>query len=251
MGTTRGGTAAVVSDPSVADRLFTEGYAFEFFQAVRLLERLEPKRRPVGRAGPPNNEVVRFRAHLSLSFPPSSLYEVLPPSTVLPVPAMIVSFMGLTGPSGILPRHYTELLMRIEREAKGPEKGALRSWLDLFNHRLISLFYRAWEKYRFYVSYERGDYAAREPDTFTQALLSLVGLGLPPLRHRLQVAVPDDTVPARQRMLARIDDLSLLHYSGFFAHRPRLRCFPASAVAGFFWIADPNTPVPRPMAAVG
>jgi len=222
MGTARGGTATpVAGEGSVADRLFAEGYAFDFFQAVRLLERLAPQRRPVGRAGPPPSEIVRFRAHLSLSFPPSSLYEVQPPTTALPVPAMIVSFLGLTGPSGILPRHYTEMLLRLERESKGPEKNALRAWLDLFNHRLISLFYRAWEKYRFYVAYERGDYAGREPDSFTQALLSLVGLGLPALRHRLHFSVPDKTEPTWQRVLARIDDLSLLHYSGYFAHRPR------------------------------
>ena len=41
-------------------------------------------------------------------------------------------------------------------DAKGPERNALRDWLDLFNHRIVSLFYRAWEKYRFYLPYERG-----------------------------------------------------------------------------------------------
>src|SRR5262249_8629065 len=62
--------------PSVEERLFEEGYAFDFFQAVRILERLAPARRAVGRGGPPGVEAVRFRAHLSLSFPPSAIYEV-------------------------------------------------------------------------------------------------------------------------------------------------------------------------------
>jgi type VI secretion system protein ImpH len=217
---------------SVAARLFEEGFAFDFFQAVRLLERLAPKRSPVGRAWEEQKkEIVRFRAHLSLSFPPSSIYEIQPPSAALPVPAMIVAFMGLTGPSGILPQHYTELLLRLERDGKGPEKSALRAWLDLFNHRLLSLFWRAWEKYRFAIRYERGEYGGQEPDTFTQALFSLVGLGLPPLRKRLRVATPPLPPPRGERgelagvtpeqILARIDDVSLLHYSGFFAHRPR------------------------------
>jgi type VI secretion system protein ImpH len=219
MATAGGGTSAPVT---VGERLFAEGYAFDFFQAVRVLERLDPGRRPVGRAGPPHAEVVRFRARLSLSFPPSAVYEVEPPTSALPAPAMTVAFMGLTGPSGVLPRHYTELLLRVEREAKGAEKHALRAWLDLFNHRLISLFYRAWEKYRFYVAYERGEHAGREPDAFTRCLFSLVGLGTPALRDRLRVVVPAgaDGRP-RERVLARVDDLALLHYSGFFAHRPR------------------------------
>jgi type VI secretion system protein ImpH len=207
---------------SVAARLFEEGFAFDFFQAVRLLERLAPKRCPVGRAGPPQEEVVRFRAHLSLSFPPSSIYEIQSPSAALKVPALTVAFMGLTGPSGILPQHYTELLLRLERDSKAAEKNALRAWFDLFNHRLISLFWRAWEKYRFYIRYERGEYGGKEPDTFTQAVFSLIGLGMPPLRNRLRVVSRlESEGETQERLLARIDDLSLLHYSGFFAHRPR------------------------------
>lgn len=207
---------------SVAARLYQEGFAFDFFQAVRLLERLTPKRCPVGRAGPPHGEVVRFRAHLSLSFPPSSIYEIQPASAELPVPAMTVAFLGLTGPSGMLPQHYTELLLRLERDAKGPEKNALRAWLDLFNHRLVSLFWRAWEKYRFYIRYERDEHAGREPDTFTQAVFSLAGVGMPVLRNRLCVVSRIEAGgAARERILARIDDVSLLHYSGFLAHRPR------------------------------
>jgi type VI secretion system protein ImpH len=130
--------------------------------------------------------------------------------------------MGLTGPSGVLPRHYTELLLRLEREGKGPEKRALRAWLDLFDHRLIALFYRAWEKYRFYIPYERGEYAAAEPDPFTRSLLSLIGMGSPAVRNRLRVVAPGDAEGLRpERVLAGVDDLALLHYSGFFAHRPR------------------------------
>lgn len=207
---------------SVAARLVEEGFAFDFFQAVRLLERLDSKRCPVGRTGPPQAEVVRFRALLSLSFPPSSIYDIQPAAAALPVPTMTVAFMGLTGPSGVLPQHYTELLLRLERDGKWAEKSALRAWFDLFNHRLLSLFWRAWEKYRFYVRYERGEHGAKEPDAFTQAVFSLIGLGMPPLRNRLHVVSRIEAEgETQERILARIDDLSLLHYSGFFAHRPR------------------------------
>src|SRR5262245_38110113 len=207
---------------SVERQLFEEAFAFDFFQAVRLLEKLDPHRKPVGRTHPPKSEVVRFRAHMSLSFPPSSIYDLAPPTSTLALPAMTVAFLGLTGPSGALPRHYTELLLRQQKEAKGAEKNALRDWLDLFNHRLISLFYRAWEKYRFPVAYERGDYARTEPDPFTSALFSVVGLGMPPLRQRLRVGVLEEVDGEyRPRVLARIDDLTLLYYSGFMSHRPR------------------------------
>src|ERR1700676_820396 len=137
-------SAAVKAPPpdSVAARLFREGYGFHFFQAVRLLEQLRPEAVPVGRAGPPAAEGVRFRAHQSLSFPPSAIYGLAPPDGPEGAPAMTVAFMGLTGPSGVLPRHYTELLMRLEKDLRGPEKDALRDWLDLFNHRFISLVFR-------------------------------------------------------------------------------------------------------------
>src|SRR5437588_10322428 len=101
------------------------------------------------------------------------------------MPALVASFMGLTGPKGALPDHYTELLIRLGRERKDVERTALRDWLDLFNHRFLSLFYRAWEKYRFQIPYERGDYALTEPDVFTRALLAFVGLEMPALRDRL------------------------------------------------------------------
>ena len=209
---------------SLARRLFEESYDFDFFQAVRLLQRMEPGRVRVGRGGPPQAEAVRFRARISLSFPPSSIYELRRPTTSLPIPVMVQAFMGLTGPSGVLPRHYTELLYKIERDVRTPEKHALRDWFDLFNHRLVSLFYRAWEKYRFYVPFERGEYDGPEPDPFTNCLYSLIGLGAKPLRGRLRVDARDrvdEYGETQERVLARIEDLVLLHFSGTLGHRPR------------------------------
>ncbi len=209
---------------SLAHRLFEESYEFDFFQAVRLLQRMEPGRVQVGRGGPPHAEAVRFRARISLSFPPSSIYELRKPTSSLPVPVMVQAFMGLTGPSGVLPRHYTELLYKIEREVRTPEKHALRDWFDLFNHRLVSLFYLAWEKYRFYVPFERGEYDNPEPDPFTNCLYSLIGLGSRPLRGRLRVVARDrvdEYGETQERVLARIEDLVLLHFGGALGHRPR------------------------------
>ena len=125
---------------SVIDELFEEPYRFEFFQSMRLLERALPDPRSVGREGSPNTEVVRFRALQALTFPPSSIYDLSRPASPEQTPVMTVAFMGLTGPSGVLPRHYTELMLRLERASSSPQRFALRDWFDLFNHRLISLF---------------------------------------------------------------------------------------------------------------
>src|SRR5262249_59920113 len=112
-------------------------------QAVRLLEKIDPQRVPLGRGGPPANEIVRLRALLSLAFPASTLHQLDPPTEQLPVPALTVTFFGLTGPSGVLPRHYTELLLRLEREGKGLNRRTLRDWLGPFNHPLVPTFYPA------------------------------------------------------------------------------------------------------------
>ena len=217
-----GGSAPPVR--GLARRLFAEPFEFDFFQAVRILERLAPSRRTVGRRGQPADEAVRFRAHQSVAFPPSAVTELNPTDADHATPRMAVSFLGLTGPSGALPLHYTQLILDLHRDVRGPERRALRDWLDLFNHRLVSLFYRAGEKYRFHLPYERGEaFDPRTPDTFTQSLFSLIGLGTPAVRGRLRVAVPglDDEGLPRESPLGRVDDLALLYYSGFFAQRVR------------------------------
>jgi len=91
-----------------------------------------------------------------------------------------------------------------------------RDFLDVFNHRIISLFYRAWRKYRFDVACEEG-----ERDLFSRHLLSLLGLGTEGLRDRQ--AVSDDT---------------LIYYAGLLAQRPRSAQALQQILADFF-----NVPV--------
>jgi type VI secretion system protein ImpH len=201
------GTASPVEASPLDEVLFDEGYRFDFFQAVRLLERLYPERQPVGRDANPTDEAVRFRSHLSLNFPPSAIYEIARAEEGDGPARMTVAFMGLTGLLGVLPRHYTELLLeRMRRKDEG-----LRDFLDLFNHRLISLFYRAWEKYRFPIAYERAVSNGEGEDRFTRRLFDLIGLGTTGLRGRLE-----------------IEDEPLLFYTGLLAQHPRS----ASALEG-------------------
>jgi type VI secretion system protein ImpH len=259
--------AATSGEPaaSLVERLYAEGCAFDFFQAVRLLEKMAPERQPVGHEGPPSAEAARFRAHIALNFSASAIYEVEPPSAPERPSIMTVTFMGLTGPNGVLPRHYTEMHMRAG-DVRGPERYVARDWFDLFNHRLLSLFYRAWTKYRFWLAYERGEYAEADPDIYTESLYSLIGLGGRSLRNRLFVAergaahevsgrgaareVSGVSTGARRaaheasraassaapRTLARVDDLALIYYAGLLSHRPRCAISLERLLEDFFGI---------------
>ena len=197
----------------VVEALRRHPAAFSFFQAVRVLEqRARIRARDAGLApgveaggdGRPGEEAVRIRAEQSLSFPAAEIARAaasdeMQASTAAPDQTVLnVSFMGLTGPSGALPQHYTEMVIANLR-AKSP---AMRDFFDLFNHRGVSLFYRAWLKYRLPIAYEAA--GGRGEDPISRLLFALVGLGTPHLRDRLA-----------------IDDQTLIHYGGLFGHAPR------------------------------
>jgi type VI secretion system protein ImpH len=185
-----------MEEKSLRNKLLEEPYRFEFFQAVRLLEKTKPDRKPVGGDALPGEEVVRFRSRLGLDFPASEIHEIKVAgdgATDGPDAEMFVNFMGMVGVSGVLPVAYTELAMERARY----RDATLWKFLDIFTHRAVSLFFRAWEKYRFPVQYERGN------DDFTQHLFDIVGLGTKGLRGRMDL--PDE---------------SLLAYSGLIGQRP-------------------------------
>ncbi len=177
MGAEIGLENAGVSATPLERALRDEPTYFEFFEAVRQIERMRPGTTPVGRSVDPATEPVRFSAHPSIAFPPSEIHSLQLDGDG---PArMSVNFMGLTGPVGVLPYHYTLLV----RERATARDTALREFLDLFHHRLISLFYRAWEKHRFTVAYEKGE------DRLRGHLLDLVGIGLAQQQGALGVSV--------------------------------------------------------------
>ena len=207
---------------SVLDHLKSAPFEFRFFQAVRLLTLAQRECPPVGLAADPAREPVRFAAHVSTAFPASELYDLVVPEAGarLPVPRMTVTFFGLHGPQGVMPPHYTEAM--IDRDYAELGRKSLRDWFDLFNHRLTTLFYRAWERYRFAIPYERDRSAA---DPFRDALYALVGLGgtpvgkTTPLRGRL--ALRATGTPEAAPALARIPDEAMLYFGGFMARRTR------------------------------
>src|SRR5260370_14930783 len=81
---------------------------------------------------------------------------------------MALKFIGPTGTTGALTSAYTEFTLERIR-AKAP---TLAVFFDIFNHRILSLFYQAWEKYRLAVAYERD-----QDDPVSNHLLALIGMG--------------------------------------------------------------------------
>ncbi|HEV2522876.1 MAG TPA: type VI secretion system baseplate subunit TssG [Candidatus Acidoferrales bacterium] len=188
-----GAVNPAVAGSEIEARLREEPFTFEFFQAMRLLERLLPDRAPVGGFGHPSAEVVRLGAHPSLAFPASEIQSLQWEDGK--APSLSVNFMGMTGVQGALPQWYTALVLEQLRSGD----STLRSFLDIFNHRSLSLFYRAWQKYRFAVTYERGD-----RDRFFLNLLALIGLATPGLSARQAV-----------------EDEALIFYAGLLAPHQR------------------------------
>jgi type VI secretion system protein ImpH len=178
---------------SLNARLDHEAIRFEFFQAVRLLRRLAPERAGVGRHADPEREAVHFCSDVTLSFPTSDLTRLEPPVRPDGPPRLTVSFLGVATPAsyGSLPVNYAHEILEQERE----KSSVLRDFFDAFNHRLISLYYRAFEKYHLAVCYEAG-----ESVSFENALRAVLGLLTPGLRDRLSFS--DRALFARSGLLA-------------------------------------------------
>ncbi len=199
---------------SLVERIEQAPGAFEFAQLVRLLARVNPARSPVGEFGDPAQEVVRFGVHPSLGFPPGDVQRVnvttggpgvtdeSPRSTPRTrasragmrgaggQPFMEVNFLGLIGPAGVMPKAYTQFVA----ERVGVKDTAIRDFLDLFHHRLISLFYRAWRTTRPHVAAGEG----AGDDALSQRLRSIIGIGTPAVAASLQI---DESVLLRHAAL--------------------------------------------------
>jgi len=195
---------------SLSDQLYEKPSRFEFFQAVRLLRQLMPEKRSVGHDADPGDELARFRSDLSYSFPVGDIRSIErdepeddSPAGVRP-DEVTVNFLGIATPNsfGSLPIPYVEEIRRLQRE----KNFALRDFLDLFNHRLVSLLYRAWERSRPAVLHELGEKSA-----FESALLAAIGLA----GTRIPRGLPFD----RRELLSR---------AGLLAMQPA----PASAIEG-------------------
>jgi type VI secretion system protein ImpH len=179
MATESGIQTADLKFAPVRELLEKEPYCVRFFQAVRLMERMVPDRNPVGLFVSPSTEAVQFSSVPTLSFPASEIQDLQIGKDG--PPTIFVNFMGLSAAVGALPHPYTEFLLERIR-AKDHAPG---DFFDIFNHRMISLFYRAWQKYRFYIAFER---TGEHDDVVSARLLDLIGLGTASLTHRMSIA---------------------------------------------------------------
>ena len=138
---------------------------------------------------------MRFHSPAGLVYPPADVLDVRQPGDSSP--EVTVGLMGLFGPSGVLPRYYSEVVTQALRS----RSTALRDFLDLLAHRFVAFFARGGIKYR---PARAAETAARSQDQVARVLLALTGYGTPHLTDRLAAG----TEP-------------LLHYAGLFALRPR------------------------------
>lgn len=151
---------------SVKDNLFEDACGFNFFKAVHLLEGYSQDKQ-IGKLLSPKKDAVRFRVEPGFSFPASDI-QALQNGHAHPKPVMTVNFMGLIGPNGVLPQWYNAYA----QERNHGNDFSMTDFMDMFHHRLISLFYRAWKKYRLAENYSK-----EGTDPITKTLSRFVGMG--------------------------------------------------------------------------
>lgn len=186
------------------DALLATPERFGFFQALRLLYRANgmPRLRGGGR------EAVRLGVIDSLAFPACEIVDLqAAPAQVDAMHRLTVGFFGLTGPSGTLPSHYTRWLIARAR-ARDP---APRDFFELFNHRLLLLFWQAWRKHRPEIDLEFGGGGG-----VMRHLYDLIGMGTPSLFDHIQPRRMRGQAPVESRVPAA----ALGYYSGLIAQRP-------------------------------
>ena len=148
--------AAVEADPRSHD----------FFGLLRRVESLHPGLPRFGRALRPSQEALRLGQEPELDFAPAAL-ETFTRNASGP-PRLGVRFFGLLGPQGPMPLHFTEYVRERLRSRGDP---TLARFLDVFHHRLLALFYRAWAQSQPAVHRDRPD-----DDRFGAWLGALFGL---------------------------------------------------------------------------
>ncbi|WP_404343658.1 type VI secretion system baseplate subunit TssG [Pseudoalteromonas mariniglutinosa] len=154
-------------------QIIAQASQLNFYKAVFLIENQLKKHgleyRCIGYDCNPKQELIRFSATQKFGFPGNAITKLESTSyhDGLEQVKMEVSFMGLTGCSGALPHFYSELVMQRLRY----KDTTMRDFYDMFNHRLISLYYRAWKKYKPTLNYLKDD-TENDPYSSILALLS-------------------------------------------------------------------------------
>ena len=206
--TGEGGTTQPSKKPrtgSALARLLARPQRYRFDAAVRVLMHAANTADPA--------EAVRFRAPLGTAYPGAEIGALRQRANGQPL--LTTPVMGLTGPTGVLPRHYGEMVHATVRN----RSAALQDFLEMLAQRLVAQFARAGMKYRPHRAAEAENLARRTAggtdgatsrddtkrgDPVAQALMAFIGYGTPHLASRLAAGASP-----------------LLHYAGLLSMRPR------------------------------
>jgi type VI secretion system protein ImpH len=189
-------------DPVAVDALLEAKAArMDFFHVLRLIENAHPGRPRIGASLRPRDDAVRFGQDPALIFHANALGRFSAAGADARA-RLAVNFFGLLGANGPLPIHLTEYVR--DRLRNGGD-GTLLAFLDVFHHRMLSLFYRARASAEPAISLDRAD-----GDRFSAFVGSMFGIGAPALRER-----------------DAIGDFAKLHFAGLLANKAR----PASGLA--------------------
>lgn len=190
------------------DKLHEAPYGFDFYQAMRMLECVHSDSPRIGESLRPQNDPVRFGQEPSLIFAPATFsHFTLAKNGKKPQLSML--HFGLFGPNGPMPLHITEY---VKDRIRNSDDTSFRAFADLFHHRMLSLFYRAWANAQPAVSFDRP-----EEDRFSAYIGSVFGIGMPAFRQR-------DDMP----------DLAKLNFSAWFAGQTKSADGLESVICGFF-----------------
>lgn len=185
----------VESAAAIIEALKREPEKFNYFFALRCIECANPDKSRLGDSLRPSTDPVRLTQEPSLTFAPSTLSSFEQTGKDRS-PRLANLFFGLFGPNGPLPIHLTEYARDRLRNSKDP---TFSRFLDIFHHRMLSHFYRAWANKEPTVNFDR-----MESDRFAKYAGALFGLGMPSLRGR-------DELPDRAK----------LYFAGRFSNQAR------------------------------
>jgi type VI secretion system protein ImpH len=176
----------------LVDQFEQTPFAFDFFRAIRLLEARHPTLTRVGTSFDPREDPIRFGQTPSHAFAPSALEAFRKGQNGRPG-KMLVRFFGLFGPNGPLPSHITEYAHERQLQA---HDNTFVEFCNVFHHRLLSLFYRAWAVNQKSVDFDRAGQISEQfsrtenwtGPRFPLYIGSLFGLGMQSVRHRDEVS---------------------------------------------------------------
>jgi type VI secretion system protein ImpH len=184
---------------------------YHIFQALRLIEAAYADTPRLGRSRRPKQDAVRLKQRVNMAFASSTVARFVPRDDRTGKPGELAQYMfGLFGPNGPLPLHLTEYAYNRQRSFRDQ---TFKAFGDMFHHRMLSLFYRAYASGEPTSSFDRKG----EEDPFAQKVAAFAGLKGAAFANR-------DAMP----------DLAKLRYAGRLSHGTRNEEGLLALISGFF-----------------